>query len=1634
MEKASKKLFKIIIVFVLILALTIADFAILGSQVIAYVVGAIEKTNVENVLFSAYFLDESGNKTTFLERDMSSADTKLYMELEVKNQGYFNGQIQISESNFTLKQDITNEYVNSIDSNVINLNQINAGDKILLEFGIDVIKQDEYDVTLIDKTSKIQITGTYTTSLSKDKKINSTRNVQLKLNSPYSSQLEENGVELQGQIVTNKIYQINGENKRIVQVEITSGLQENKYPIKSTKIQVVGLKDAQQVTVSKRETYATNNNKGDVSSNWVKDENKVSIEIQNQESDGKIAWSKSGKDDLLVTYVLDKDVTVASEDIEINGQIELYDKKGTNLNKTTKVVVGEAKDGIISYEINQQQDLYKGYLYNKEESKISSETLIDVRYKDIAGTITVQEGNAKYVVNGKEKDANLQYKLTKVNKNEIINLLGENGKLEIKSEAGNILATITKQSAEQNENEQIDLRYDAQRTIIVEITNSENDGRIKLTHEKVLVETSYTKEQMKQFESLKLEGNISADKNLEKKTTEKIMQLKEPETYATITSSTNTLSTLQTNDNVEFSVVLKSDDAKYELYKNPRVEIEFPQQFKKIDVNSINILNADNELKVSSANMENREDKSVIVITFEGEQLKHKEKAIEGIKIILNLNIDIDRNIGNVNTQIKMNYKNGEKTGVDTEEISIVAPTGIIAINSIENYDLETISTDDTKSAKLDIGDKVKESEVEISVVNNENTDISDVNILGRFPTKGKINIDNKVIENNIETKVVEKINVQKQENTNISIYYSENENASEDLNNAENLWTEDINTIENVKSYLIKVDSLKSGENISATYKIDSEEKIDVNKRVYENYIVTYENSLSKTRNSIEATALGLESTQENEGLALKSDSNGVQLNVNQTAYVGDTYISSEEIVRVGEIIKYSIEIQNKGTKNATNIVIKDIISTNVKLVELVEEEYEEEDSIGFIFNSYFKEKDDTEINFTIDNLDVGQSITKEYYVKVKAEGNVKNNITIGCDGINNITGTNLFEAKNANFDVKLYRTKMPETEGQNGATIIAGDTITYRMVIKNQTNEDRKNVVFELKSGLLQPIEMYYIKDENVVEIEDYDNPSIDEIKANSECEVLITVVANNDKNNNYTEDSISASVINGIVRYNSNALKEKIESTLIKITQTSIAESEKVIDGQKLSYEITVQNIGNIDALDIEIEDRISKYLRSVKVKTEDVEADISVYEDETEEGERNYTDVTIGTNLKVGEVKKYTVETVVDLYEDCFDIENVATVNNGYIVIAESNVVINAIYSEEAEKEEEKEQETTNGKTISGNAWLDKNNNGEKNYDENKLSGIVVKLFNVETGKFEDKDTTTDELGNYKIKNIQKGRYMIVFEYDNTLYALTKYKAEGVADESNSKAILNSIIVDNIQKNLSTTDVITINESDIKNINIGLCEAEEFDMELNKYINKVVVKTQNETNEYNYDNANLAKVEIASKEINGASVIVEYTLQIKNVGEIPGYVKSIVDYIPSDMKFSSELNKEWYQSGKELYNTSFANVEIKPGETKNITLILTKSINDNNIGLTNNSAELFEVANVKNISDKDSTPGNRVKTEDDYSEANLIISIKTGIIVKFVLPTIMLLIIVGFLYIFCIKKSIKFNQILKERRLK
>ena len=200
-----------------------------------------------------------------------------------------------------------------------------------------------------------------------------------------------------------------------------------------------------------------------------------------------------------------------------------------------------------------------------------------------------------------------------------------------------------------------------------------------------------------------------------------------------------------------------------------------------------------------------------------------------------------------------------------------------------------------------------------------------------------------------------------------------------------------------------------------------------------------------------------------------------------------------------------------------------------------------------------------------------------------------------------------------------------------------------------------------------------------------------------------------------------------------------------------------------------------------------------------------------------------------------------------------------------------------------------------------------------------------------------------------------------------------------------------------------------------------------MKLDKYVSKIMIQNSQGTTVKEYQDETMAKVELDGKVLNGTTVIIEYQIKVSNVGEIPGYVKKIADYIPNDLSFSSEMNKDWYLSGENtLYNTSLANTKIEAGETKTITLTLTKAMTENNVGLVNNTAEIADSYNELGLADSNSTPANKVQGENDMGVANVIIGIKTGEIILYSSLIGFVIVILGATIIVLQNKKMKAEQ--------
>lgn len=176
----KSKVFKIGVVLIMILTMTMTNFIFVGSSLISYALDSNNNTNNNNVEFNVYFKNEKGEQVSDLDVVPSNHDIMLYMYLNVKQEGYLNGSISLdNETNFKLVES-DNQYVEKVEDNTVKLYNITAGSSVEIPVKIEPIKDENYRVGLLDVESKITLNGIYRDRSEKDKKIKATKMARLK--------------------------------------------------------------------------------------------------------------------------------------------------------------------------------------------------------------------------------------------------------------------------------------------------------------------------------------------------------------------------------------------------------------------------------------------------------------------------------------------------------------------------------------------------------------------------------------------------------------------------------------------------------------------------------------------------------------------------------------------------------------------------------------------------------------------------------------------------------------------------------------------------------------------------------------------------------------------------------------------------------------------------------------------------------------------------------------------------------------------------------------------------------------------------------------------------------------------------------------------------------------------------------------------------------------------------------------------------------------------------------------------------------------------------------------------------------------------------------------------------------------
>lgn len=1585
----KSKILKTITIIMLLATLTMSNFCYVGASIISY---AAENTatNHKNIEFAANLKDEN----------------TLLMQVNVEKEGYFNGKITLENSNFKFKN-ASGSYVYETNENTITLNQINAGEIAEIEIEIEPIQNEIFDIGLLNMESKINLNGIYKDSTEKDRKIEATRKVERKYVEKNNNETVENTIE----VITNKIMTIDGENKRLVQLAWNLGLKNNDYPIQEIYAKLT----MPTINEQKPEVVDFVNLNTMTNYNYSYNDGLVEVTMKNEANDeNKILWKAQGNEKIILTGIYDVKADLTNIEVSGEAKIKLYNKK--EITTVAKTAVQEEKQSIVEIYTNPlETEISNGKLNAGIERDIQTTTNVEVSLSKAVKNIILKEEASNY---------NVMYKAVSISKAEFDKVLGENGIIKILNENNELIATIDNKT-ESNEKGIIEIYYGEKQAkqLTIEISTPIKEGNLNLNHIKTIYKTENEIENAdKIINATKAEVQTYSEEIINKEAKTEI-KLNDAVTEASLEINRDTLSTIIEN-NVEIKVVLQSNNEKQNLYKNPIIKVTMPEKIENITINSVNMLYED-ELKIKNYTVDGKN----IIVELEGEQTKYKETTVNGCNVIINANVKTNKKAASSEENIIVICSNGNEKVELQEKIKIVAPKDVTTINNILDMGVETIGQEENKNIMIAKGEEAKTVDAQIEVINNNTSKIENVQILGLFPTNSKNANLNAKIANGIN--LVEAIE-------GVKIYYSENLNATADLKNAENGWLETITNSETIKKYLITIPEIQSQESMQASYKIEIPENLEYNQNASENYQVTYTNSQTGVENTLKSTTITMET-----GI-------GPKLETTLVARTGE--------VRNGEIISYQIQVSNVGTQDVKNIEVIGNVPEGTTMVV-------PEDNYEYTGASYYKELQEKQYKTTVESLKVGETIVKTYEVRVN------NNTKVGTELVNKskikygeVTKQSN-EIKNTVKEGKITVTVKRVTD--RNTNIHETGTVKYFAIIENITNEAQNNI--KIKTNLSENLkverltaitgmtkqevsadDIYYIGQTNNVQedIEQEENNQQTEQEINSEVleykeEINIgTLQAGEIKVLSYDlfieksdnqEIKLSVAAEQGNNQYLSNEALEKVTGINITLEMDSNAQNTYVKAGDSIEYIIKVNNPNETDLQGIVIKDNIPTQL-TIK--------NITVNENVIEDIKSNNLEINCNveanstTTIKINTIVNYSAardkaEPITNkAYAEIYGEKIAETLEITHII--EANIINEEnndnITDDENNNDNDNNNEDQNNdilsknKIISGVVWFDENSNGIKEVNEKLLENIKVKLLNTQTNKYE-KETTTNASGMYIFENIGKGTYILVFEYDNTKYTVTKYKVNEAAENQNSDVMRNELTIDGQTQKLASTDIIKVEEENISNINMGLVNLKNFDLKLDKYVSRIIVQNNDGTIVKEYNDSTLAKTEIDAKKIDGANVIIEYKIRVSNIGEIEGYAKKIVDYLPAELKFSSELNRDWYQTGNTLFNSSLANEVIKAGETREITLIVTKTMTENNTGRINNTAEIVEDYNELGIIDTNSIPGNKDIEENDLGSADVILTIRTGGTTIIATILIIVVILVAVAVIVIIKKKNK-----------
>lgn len=1546
-----------------------------------------ETENIEHVM-----IDEVIENTV---RDEVTSRSSEPRTAEADENGLINEEEVIQNKMEESYEELT---AKDFEIEIINDNDIKVQNVIYntkVEVEIEYNKKDILNISDLFREINLQLRGTYI-NLNLER-IEIEENQDIIVGWKYNKEFE-----LSAEYTQVSPFRLGEHTGTIVESKINikrESEEKNYLPIKQTTLEI-NVPDyngnlPETVTVQATKLMATKGEElGEVvfnQDNWHydKENKKIWITVTN-EKDGT-AVNSIGEDEYIILYRY-QDYMEQNVNIEQNvkATIEEY---SSNEPVTTKEIhntqeIQTKENDLINYNLGTTTEkLNKAKInanYNSQEAIYETEFVttvnINILTSDLLEEFKINASKELYLdSNATEFDAteDIYYNKVTFNYAEIKNLLQNGASVEIQSLEGNLLYTLTNDSIQSEDDCEIRLASQ-EKGLYVVFKNVSVNGNVSVEFTKAIKKSNYDKATFNGFKQI----NSFVSAELKYKNFDEIYQmaeisttkeLEDSKTIAELNLTNNNLATVAKNDNVELRIVLNNDKQDTDLYINPSFELVFPKYVKNVTVENINLMYG-NGLRIEDFQTYTENENIKMRIQLSGIQTTFCESLItNGTNILLNLDIELEEYTPKKQDQIKLYYCNEgvsnyesqtkwsiskavpsgilkDTNGFDAAIINYKAPNGFVTANTIINYDgksskITSISQGE-RTAQMSINQNAQIATMELVAMNNTENQCTDGVFIGRIPFKNnKSVITGKSLGTTTNVKLLNGLQESIQNPNMTTIYYSNNENATRDLNNAENGWNTNVTNWQEIKSYMIVVKGeIAPGTILKYTYDFEIPGELYYDESVFGSFGGYYNNHYEHV--------VSYESTEADKvGVITESKPNIKDID-NQSGLNMAVYPYGEnENLYYGQIVTLVTKVVNNTEEDILNSTLHVTVPTGTVFTEQNEA------------GSYLDNAGLTMKEFAVENLKVGETRDFKFEVRV-LESQQDKTILAGYANLNDVTQNYQLRARKGKLSVNA------NVVSEN-AMYYEGSELRYLINIHKET-EDILNdlqMSFDLPD-FIQVNEVKLYDDEGV-----YKDVTYKDLKYNVEGETTTVEIGNIERDRKIevvckvSGLNVGNSNIDAVFdvyesaqknkKYTSNPVRIKTEKANVQVSQSISANEFNYHD--EFEYRILIQNQSNMNgyiSIDNELPNNI--YLRQTKMIINGEEKEIESFNtfSKYEELSSNGTIEIVATgeimdwgnlneDLNLSNIVKVTLPTGEELQSNEINVIVHKTPEEEEEIeeLEESTEqAVEEIDYEDSEEEVEEEVETY---SISGNVYVDADANGVKTEeDRNVKSQVQVQLLK---GSTMIRATTTDSEGNYAFSNLKNGDYSVVYHYDKENYTPTKY-TQGETHET-SKAI-------ETEEGISVTDNINITNNSIENINTGLLEKDKFDFAIKQYIESAIVNVKGEETTYDYDDLELAKIEINPSDLKNATVKLKYKIVVTNVGNVEGQVTSIVDYLPNGLIFDQAENEGWTIGviKENVYYDGLKGIHIAPGESKEISLILNKKMTEENTGIVSNKVQI------------------------------------------------------------------------------